>query len=197
MEDFQVLIDQMINQAFDLGVSDAKVLKTSLLPVDEKFAGFCKEPPCPSYGRSKSCPPHVMGPVKFRKYLQKFLWVLVFKFDVPWEVLLSNDRRGVSRVLHETAATLEIMARKSGFEQAKGFAGGSCKEAFCMEHVQCLALSPEKTCRFPDASRQSMSGLGVDFKKLSVLAGWQMDTGIPNDPIPDSTGLMAGCVLLG
>ncbi len=197
MEDYSVLIDPLISRAFTLGVSDVKLLDASLLPIDEKFADFCKEPLCPSHGRSKSCPPHVMEPSEFRKYLQGFLWVLVFKFDVPWEVLLSDDRRDVSRVLHETAATLEMAAIESGVKKAKGFAGGSCKEAFCKDYGQCQALSSEQVCRFPDAARQSMSGMGVDFKTLSTLAGWQMDTRIPKDPIPDSTGFMAGCVLLG
>ena len=37
--------------------------------VKDHFADFCKEPGCPCYGNSMSCPPNVSGPEGFRKKL--------------------------------------------------------------------------------------------------------------------------------
>ena len=180
---------RLISQAHDLGVSDARLIPVAAVVIDNKFAGFCKEPGCPGYGRSKSCPPHVMGPDRFRHYIQKFNTLLVFKFDIPWSVLLSEDRIGVNRIVHETAAKLEMAALDMGYENAQGFAGGCCKELFCQDHLKCRKLFEDGICRHPDQSRESMSGMGVDFKALAREADWEYNN---NSDI----GLMAGSVLL-
>ena len=188
--------ERLIQQAFSYGVSDAKIISIERIPIDAKFAGYCKKPGCSGYGMSMSCPPNVMGPEKFKKYIQNFIRIMVFKFDIPWEVLLSDDRYGVNRIIHETAANLEKFALENGFKKAKGFAGGCCKELFCSEHLHCQALFGDGTCRYPDKSRQSMSGMGVDFKALSSIVGWDIKDKVKSRSGKSSTGLMAGSVLL-
>lgn len=186
----------IIRQAFSLGVSDARVIPVDLIPIDDKFAQFCREPGCSGYGTSMSCPPNVMGPEKFRIYIREFSRILVFKFDIPWKVLLSDDRYGVNRVIHETAAALEEYALENGYEKAKGFAGGCCKELFCTEYLECRALFGDGTCRHPNQSRQSMSGMGVDFKALSNTVGWDIVEKFDPGGEKSATGLMSGSVLL-
>ncbi len=188
--------DQLIQHAFSFGVSDAKMISIDLIPIDDKFAEYCKKPRCSGYGQSMSCPPNAMGPAKFRKYVQTFSKILVFKFDVPWDVLLSGDRLGVNRVVHETAANLEKFSLNSGYKDAKGFAGGCCKELFCSQHLKCRVLHKNKECRHPDKSRQSMSGMGVDFKALSNIVGWDIKEKFKENFDQSSTGLMAGSVLI-
>ncbi|THB81305.1 MAG: DUF2284 domain-containing protein [Desulfobacteraceae bacterium] len=180
--------------ALELGVSDVRITDVAKIPIDNQFAQYCREPGCPSFNRSKSCPPHVMGPDRFREFIKGFDRILVFKFDIPWSVLLSNDRIEVNRVVHETAANLEIHALANGFEKAVGYAGGGCKDLFCDHHPECRVLSGDGVCRHPSQSRESMSGMGVDFTRLAKIVGWDFSQS-PN-PKDSSTGLMAGSVLL-
>lgn len=187
----------LIEKAFDLGVSDVRIIPVDRIPIDPKFADFCREPGCPGYGKSKSCPPHVMGPEKFRQFIRGFDDILVFKFDIPWPVLLSNDRLEVNRVVHETAAGLERFALELGYERARGFAGGSCRELFCASFPECRVLAGDGTCRHPDQSRESMSGMGVDFTALAAALGWEFKEKPGQGGDGSSHGLMAGSVLLG
>ena len=188
--------ERLIEKAFALGVSDAKIISKDRIPIDPKFAGFCKEPGCPGYGKSFSCPPFVMGPEKFKAFIQDFDDILVFKFDIPWSVLLSDDRLAVNRIVHETAAGLEIFALSIGYENAKGYAGGNCKDLFCDQHLECRRVTGNGTCRHPDQSRESMSGMGVDFTSLARAVGWDFKAKIDNNTEQPSNGLMAGSVLL-
>lgn len=179
--------------ALEMGVSDARIIRAADIPIDPAFAGYCKT--CPNFGKSLSCPPVTMGPDAFRTYAARFGHALAFKFDIPWDILLTPERASANRVLHETAAALEQAAKTLGYSNARGFAAGACKMSFCPDEANCAALSKDGRCRHPDHARQSLSGMGVNFKALSERLGWQMETKIPTDPAPGSTGMLAGIVL--
>lgn len=191
-------IERILIHAASLGTSVVGIIEPWQVPVDDKFINFCKEPRCPGYGSSMSCPPHVKGPNWFRKYLTTFDRVLVFRFDVPTSVLLSDERHQVTRLIHETAAEIERFAMATGYPRAHGFAAGSCKQVFCNQYLECRVLAKGGSCRNPDQARQSMSGLGVDFQKLTRTLGWEMET-ITSITNPQKTpfGMMVGMVLLG
>ncbi|MFO7883570.1 MAG: DUF2284 domain-containing protein [Desulfobacteraceae bacterium] len=192
------IIDQIISHAISLGVSDAEIMYPGEIPVDNKFPDFCKDPLCPGYNQSMSCPPHVQGPDWFRDHLKKFNYALVFRFDVPSTVLLSEDRHDVTRLIHETAAELEQFARAKGLKHSCGFAAGSCKQLFCSEHSQCRVVSGRGKCRHPDLARPSMSGMGVDFLELTKKLNWKISMITKNtDEEEVPLGFMAGLVLLG
>lgn len=190
--------DRVFAYAKTLGISGVSIIPPCQVPVENKFVEFCKAPQCPGYGNSMSCPPHVKGPDWFREYLTTFDEVLVFKFDVPTGVLLSQERHEVTRLIHETAAGIEIFALANGYARARGFAGGSCKQVFCNEFLSCRVLSGTGGCRNPDKARQSMSGMGVDFLELTKLLGWKMEiiTGTTNAE-DVAMGMMAGMILMG
>ncbi len=188
---------RLLSHAAALGTSGAEIIDPCQVPVDNRFVGFCKEPRCPGYGSSMSCPPNVKGPDWFREYLKTFDQALVFKFDVPTAVLLSDERHQVTRLIHETAAGIEGFARANGYARAHGFAGGSCKQVFCSSYPECRVLSGDGQCRNPDQARQSMSGMGVDFMKLTRILGWKMETITgTTDPRAVTMGMMAGMVLM-
>ncbi len=189
-------LEKIIEYAFKLGVSDVKLVAPDMIPVDDQFPKYCKEPGCPGYGMSMSCPPHVSGPEWFRGYLKEFDEVLVFKFDVPSAVLLTDDRHDVTRLLHETTSSIEDFAINIGF-RASGFAGGSCKQLFCAGYNQCRVLFGDGKCRNPHVARPSMSGMGVDFQRLSEIAGWKYNRYLNSSDSGEGTmGMMAGIVLL-
>ena len=183
--------------AFDLGVSDACLIDASRIRVEEELARICKDPGCPGYGQGANCPPHVMKPAAFREMLSQYPRALVFKFDVPTEVLLGDGRFEVSRIVHETAAALERQALADGFAAARGLAGGSCRRIFCPDEPHCRVIAARGECRHPDKARPSISGLGVHFFDLSRAVGWPINK-ITSESQPQEVpmGLMAGIVLL-
>jgi predicted metal-binding protein len=197
MEDIGI-IERILAHAANLGTSGIGIIDPCQVPVDDKFVNFCKEPRCPGYGSSMSCPPHVKGPDWFREYLTTFDRVLVFKFDVPTSVLLSEERHQVTRLIHETAAEIERFAMSNGYKKAHGFAAGSCKQVFCSQYLKCRVLAEGGPCRNPDQARQSMSGLGVDFQKLTSILGWKMETITSSTDFHEiPLGMMVGMVLVG
>ena len=187
----------VIQKALELGVSDAQMIDTARLRVEDHLADICKDPGCPGYGQGANCPPHVMKPEAFRRLLRRFPRALVFKFDVPTEVLLGDGRFEVSGLVHETAAALERHALACGFAAARGLAAGSCKRIFCADEKDCRVIAQGGTCRHPDAARPSISGLGVHFFELSRTVGWPMEKITPDStPVEIPMGLMAGIVLV-
>lgn len=194
----QGILDSIVSRAQRQGVSDVRIVSPDMIPVDSRFVAYCREPRCPGFGMSMSCPPNVEGPDWFREFKSGFDAVLVFKFDVPSRVLLSEERHGITRLIHETAAGIEIAARQARLSRSRGFAGGSCKALFCSDYSACNVLSGQGECRHPDQARQSMSGMGVDFLELSRRLDWKPSK-ITKDTDPDQepTGSMAGMVFLG
>ena len=187
----------LIHHALALGANDARLIASTHIQVEEKLARICQDPGCPGYGQGANCPPHVMKPKAFRELLRQYPQALVFKFDVPTEVLLGDGRFEVSRIVHETAADLERRAIVNGYTDARGLAAGSCKRIFCAEEKNCRVLAKKDDCRHPDAARPSISGLGVNFFELSRAVGWPINK-ITRDSDPGAVpmGLMAGIVLL-
>lgn len=181
--------------AMALGASDAVVIAADAVGVEDRFAGFCQAPRCPAYGQNAHCPPHGMTPKRFRTVLSGFDHALVFKIDVPTQILLSEDRYEINGLIHEIAATVEASARAAG-RRAMGLAAGSCKRVFCHGHRQCRVLAGGD-CRHPQLSRPSMSGLGVDAARLTRAAGWQIEKiGRDTDAETIPMGMLMGMVLL-
>lgn len=190
-------LNELTKLACSLGASDAAVISVSAISVEDNLAKLCREPQCENYGLSDSCPPHVAGPSGFRELKKKFQQAVVFKIDVPSEILLSSQRRDIFQLLHEIAADIEQAAIKMGYPNSKAFAGGSCKKLFCEDHIDCQVLADGGACRNPDRARPSMSGFGINVSKLLQAAGWQMDR-ITRDTDPDDVprGTVSGLILV-
>ena len=166
-------LQHLMDVALCIGATGATMVSSKDIHIDEALSRRCLEPRCGNYGLSKRCPPHVAGPASFKKKLEKYSRALFFKIDIPSEILFSSHNREVFQLLHETAASLEKEAIRTGFN-AEAYAGGSCKEIFCQKHLECLALSEKGTCRNPESARPSMSGFGIHVARLFELAGWTM-----------------------
>jgi predicted metal-binding protein len=191
-------LKELTELACRLGASNAEVISTSQISIEDDLAEVCKEPGCENYGVSASCPPHVVGPSGFRQLLKNFHKAVVFKIEVPSEILLSSGRREVFRALHEIAASIEHSAVDLGYENSTAFAGGSCKHLFCQDYTTCRVVGEGKECRNPHRARPSMSGFGINVSKLMQEAGWTMSR-INQDRSGDeiSMGTVCGFVLIG
>ena len=165
------LLEPLIQVAHQNGASDAKVVSTADVTVDESLTHFCRDSGCENYGLSINCPPHVSGPAGFKKLLKDYTRAVVFKIDVPTEVLLSEESLDVFRSLHKLAASIEKAAVEKGYDRSKAFVGGSCKPLFCQDHPDCLVLSNNGKCRHPHIARPSMSGFGSAPRRLRPTIG--------------------------
>ncbi|WP_281793613.1 DUF2284 domain-containing protein [Desulforhabdus amnigena] len=190
-------LQELIQLACRLGASEAAVITAGDISVEDDLADLCKEPGCEKYGQAASCPPYVSGPSGFRELLRKYKRAVVFKIEVPSEVLFSDERRDVFRLLHEIAAGIERAAVLMGYRDSKAFAGGSCKDLFCQDHARCRVVSEGGACRHPDHARPSMSGFGINVTKLMQATGWSMNRAVQGTG-RDSTsmGTVCGLVLI-
>ena len=190
-------LTDLIKKARLAGASDAAVINTDDIVIENNLAALCREPRCQNYGLSKSCPPYVEGPETFRNWLREYRLAVAIKVDVPSAVLLSDERDEVMRLLHEIAAGTEQAAIEMGYAKAKAFAGGSCKMLFCGEHPDCRLIDLGGRCRHPKHARPSMSGFGVNVSKLMAAAGWDLKrVQHERDKQEDATATVSALVLI-
>ncbi|MCD6425541.1 MAG: DUF2284 domain-containing protein [Anaerolineales bacterium] len=191
-------LDPLIQLAVSLGASKAHIISSDKIVVEDQLAQKCIEPQCENYGQSFSCPPHVEGPAFFRELTKSHPRALIIQLVIPALMLLSWERLGVGKVLHELVANVELEARKMGYARSSGFAGGSCKELFCQDHLSCRRVEENGPCRHPDLARPSMSGYGIDVFQLIKSCGWKTnfnhEEGLPAE---DQLSWVAGLVMLG
>lgn len=193
----QHLLNDLKQTAITAGASDAQVISADIIAVEDKIIRFCKNPHCPSYGKSLNCPPHCMKPDAFRSLKKDFKYGLIFKIDVPTEILLSEDQFKEFRKVYEIVAELESKALQAGYTRSRGLGAGSCKPVFCPEQA-CQALRKGESCRFPDIARPSMEAVGINVFKLIKQVGWEIHKITEEtDPEEVPNGVLAGLVLVG
>lgn len=165
----------LLQTAHRLGATDAACIPANKIEISDDLAILCETPKCENYGASSRCPPYVSGPKGFRKRIQNYTDAIVFKITVPSDIMYSHQRIEIFRLLHEIGSSIENKAKQMGYANPRAYAAGSCKKLFCGEHLQCNVLSGEGECRNPAVARQSMSGFGVNVKKIMGLAGWESE----------------------
>lgn len=165
----------LIDTAIRLGASKAKIISSSDIKVEEGLASLCNgDLQCENFGLSLNCPPHVPGPVQFRKWREKSVFSIVVKIELPLEIMFSSDLIDVMKLLHEIVAGVEHESMEMGYDETKSFAGGSCKKLFCHDKEKCCVVSKTGKCRYPESARPSMSGFGINVGKLMQSAGWEL-----------------------
>ena len=186
-------LDELVDLAVSLGASAARVLPTDAVKAEDYLAALCQETHCPNYGLSPTCPPNVEGPAWLREYLRGVDQVLVLKMELPSDVMYSEQRREIGKLLHFIVVQVEEAAKAMGLAKARGFAGGSCKNLFCPDEPECRVLHGDGQCRNPGAARPSISGYGINVNHLARSAGWIA----PQDRDTSGMSRLYGLVLLG
>jgi predicted metal-binding protein len=190
--------DQLIDLAISLGASEAHILSSDELVINDQLARKCIEPKCENYGLSYSCPPYVEGPESFRELIKTHPRALVIRLVIPSSMLLSSEWLDLGRVLHELVATVELEGRKIGYARSSGFAGGSCKELFCQDHLSCQRIEEKGPCRHPELARPSMSGFGIDVFQLVESCDWETNLNQEEElPVADQKSWVAGLIMIG
>ena len=190
-------LNELKEKATKIGASDATIIDTAIIPIEDAIIEYCKKPLCASYGKSAHCPPHAPKPAEARKLLKSFQKALLFKLGVATKVLMTDESNEAFRKTYEIASELEAAAQKAGFVRTKGLAAGSCLPVFCKKN-KCQVVEEGKKCRFPSLARPSMEAVGINVFKLVQDVGWEIQP-ITRDTDPDSIpgGILAGLVLVG
>lgn len=188
---------ELLEVARRLGASDAAVIPTSGICIEDELARLCEEPRCENFGASANCPPHVSGPNGFRELLKVYEQAVVFNLEVPSSALFSPvEGLEVFGLLQEMAAGIEQAAIKIGQTRSKAFAGNCCKKLFCGDRPGCRVLHEGGKCRNPQSARPSMSGFGINISKLMESAGWSIKKA-GGEGVDTETATLCGLILIG
>jgi predicted metal-binding protein len=163
--------------ALEMGATDAVIIPSSSVPVDERVRLKCFVPRCQRAGETPNCPPYYPDLGLVRRALNRFSWAILFKCNVETlgESFKGDSKTKRHRILsfhqgsNQIIYELERRAYKDGYDLALGFGGGSCKDYLC-EGLECQFLDSGR-CRFPNRARPSMESMGIHVIELIKKVG--------------------------
>jgi predicted metal-binding protein len=161
-----------------LGATDAKIITTDLVLIDERVRMKCSYPKCMFYGTNAHCPPHAMDLGEVRKVVGKYRYGIFTRVNVPTDqfagqAVVRNGTRAGFLQTHDLVTKIESAAFYDGYHLALGFACGPCKSIFCPAEP-CSALPTGGGCRHPSRARGSMECVGMDVFTMAARAGWDV-----------------------
>jgi predicted metal-binding protein len=192
--------DFLRKMASDLGASDAKVIPTSKIVVEDRVVLKCKVG-CNNYGKSLACPPYTPSAEEFRKIVGEYSYALFMKFtskaeaDADLQQSLSKSGGDPSmtsdmklkvdefwaawkadkKEMLASVVKLEKEAMHKGYALAISFISGSCQ--------LCDKCNTEtRICAHPEMARYSEDAVGVNVKKTAKNAGISFVFPYPKNP---------------
>jgi predicted metal-binding protein len=178
-EQLQKDLENYRQRSIDLGATEAKIITTDMVIIDERVRAKCIYPKCPYYGTNAQCPPHAMDLDQTRKIVENFRYGIFCRLQGPSEEFAGPEAleknlvaRGHVKIL-EIVAKIESQAFFDGYHLALAFGCGPCKHFFCPTK-ECSALVPGQPCRHPLKARSSMEGVGMDVFKMAAKVGWDI-----------------------
>ena len=156
-------LNDLVRLAIRNGATDAVILPTTSIVVDERVLMKCMIPRCRHYG-DLVCPPNVMTPSQFREILENYHYAVMVSTEYhnpPKPSSLVDSEEVSLRIrtkavdLSEILLKLESLTLSKGYRFAAGLTGGSCK--YCDE---CAGTGAR--CRHPYKARPSMEAVGID-----------------------------------
>jgi predicted metal-binding protein len=187
--------------ALEMGATQAAIIKTADIPVDERVTLKCQIPRCFGYGVGAHCPPNTLKPEELREILKKFQFAVFFIKEVPSAVIVRDkatikERVAAYQEVYKIVNDLESLAFHDGHYLAFGFGAGSCRHTFCGQMESCQAMEGKK-CRFSLRSRPSMEAVGIDVYKMVARAGWDIyPIGSDDKPEDIPKGTLAGLLIV-
>jgi predicted metal-binding protein len=172
-------LERYRQKAIELGATDAKVITTDMVVIDERVRMKCMFPLCFMYGTNINCPPHAIDLEQTRKVVKNFQYGIFTRLQGPSEEFAGPEavEKNLLAIRHiktiKIIGLLESMAFFDGYYLAVGFGCGPCKLLFCPDK-ECSALMPGQGCRHSLRIRASMEGVGMDVFKMATKVGWDV-----------------------
>jgi predicted metal-binding protein len=195
-------LEKYRKKAIELGATDARIITTDMIVVDERVRAKCIIPLCRNYGTSPDCPPNAVDLDFIRKVIAGFKYAIFFMLEVPSEEVTNPDfrqkRAGVRSAvkLAKIASGIESAAFYNAYYFATAFGSGPCQPYLCPDK-ECAALVPGQHCRHPLMARHSLEAAGIDAYIMAARAGWDVypiGASVPASEVPHGTRL--GLVLI-
>lgn len=193
-------LERYRQRAIELGATDAKVVTSEMVLIDERVSAKCVYPKCDFYGTNANCPPYTMNPDQTRRLVDNYHYGIFIKLEVPSKEIVGPQAKKSGarwrRKIHEIVSKIEAEAFYDGYYLATGFASGSCKSVFCPD-IECNALTLGQSCRKPLKARCSMEAVGMDVFALAANVGWEVypiGRSLPPSEVPHGTRM--GLVLI-
>jgi len=192
-------LEKYRQRAIELGATDAKIITSDMILIDERVRVKCIQPKCEFYGTNANCPPHAIDLDLLRKVVNNFRYAIFIFQKVPSEEMCGTDwqksavRSAVK--LFKLVSKIESEAFYDGYHLATGFGSGPCILYFC-QNQECLVLSGQ-ACRHPSRARSAMEGVGIDVFTMAAKVGWDVyPIGLTTQPseVPHASRL--GLVLI-
>ena len=201
-EQLQKDLEKYRQRALELGATDAKVITTDKVVIDERVLAKCTYPKCSRYGTNINCPPYAMSLEQVRKVVNNFRYALFIKLEVPSEETagpeaIDGNLMAPWRIkINEIISKIEAEAFYDGYHLALAFGSGPCKSILC-PNTECSALVTGEPCRHPLRARSPMEGVGMDVFTMATKVGWDIypigDNTLPSE-VP--CGLRLGLVFI-
>lgn len=179
----------LIKLALETGATDAKIIPTSKVVVEDRVVLKCKVG-CNHYGETLACPPYTPSAEEFRKIVLEYSFAMFMKFTTtaacdqevyPHLMTYKTDTK-LSKEIKEKAEKFwqgwkeskhKMLQSVVGLEKAAMKQGYSLASAFISGHCQlCEKCNTEtRICRHPELMRMSEDAIGVNVKKTAENAG--------------------------
>lgn len=175
-EILQADLETFRQKALEWGATDAKIITSDKVIIDERVRAKCLNPKCPLYGTNGNCPPHTPDLDTVRKIVHNFHYGILVITKYPQELFPKNysdspagkDKLGSQKLI----SLIEAEAFHSGYYLAMGFADGPCKTRFC-RNQECGVLTG-KGCIMDLKARSSMESWGMDAYLMAAREGWEV-----------------------
>ncbi len=195
-------LEKYRQRAIELEATDAKIITTDMVMIDERVRAKCIYPKCGNYGTNASCPPHAMELDLVRKIVNNFQYAIFIMLKVTSEEVAGPEARKKRLSIpslvkmYEIVSKIEAEAYYDGYYLALAFSSGACKSAFCHD-IECSALVPGQSCRHSLRARGCMSGAGMDATIMATKVGWDIyPIGVSTDPSSVPHGIKVGIVFI-
>ena len=195
-------LEKYRQRAVEMGATDAKVIGTDDIVIDERVLAKCTYPKCPGYGTNANCPPYAMDIDQIRKVVNNFKYAIFVKLEVPPEDIAGKKAiekdltQHYRKKLAEIVAKIEAEAFYDGYHLALAFSNGSCKMLFC-PNTECVALVPGQGCPHRLKARSPMEGVGMDAYTMASRVGWDIyPIGVATLPSEVPYGMRLALVLI-
>jgi predicted metal-binding protein len=169
-------LERYVSLALDAGASNAAIVPTGQIVVDERVLMKCRFPLCGEYGQCMNCPPHTGSIEEMRRRIGLFEQAIVLKLDVPSERVAGAAARGEGvedlKKLCKIISSVESAAYYDGYYFATGFSSASCHFIWC-RGLDCQALAG-KGCRHRARAYTSMEAAGIDVFRLAASLDWEI-----------------------
>ena len=193
-EDLMRDLEKFRQRAIEMGATDAKIITTDMVIIDERVRAKCIFPKCDFYGTNAHCPPHAMDLDQVRRLVGRYSYAIFTMLRCGTEEIIKRTDR-VQAKNFEIVGRLEAEAFYDGYHLALAFGGGPCKQLWCVDK-DCAVLEGH-SCRMGLKARGSMEGEGMDAFSMAINAGWEIyPIGTNMDPAEAPFGTKLGIIFI-